>query len=71
MARGGYYQNPDKYKKNQVVKLCLDSAADRAKYEEIANNPRCKIKEKVYNSTNRGVQWMTILYEEASFSETR
>ena len=68
MARAGYYQNPGKYKKQKVVKLCMDSAADRTKYEEIANNPRCNIKEKVYNSTSKGVQWMTLLFEEVSFS---
>ena len=49
--------------KRRVEKLCLDAEADRQRFEEIANNPLCEIVDRQYNSTPKGVLWLTIEYD--------
>lgn len=48
--------------KVHIEKLCMDVAADRLRFYEIANDPNCEIEEKNYNSTPKGVVWMTLIY---------
>jgi hypothetical protein len=40
----------------------MDVAQDRLRFFEIANDPNCEIDEKNYNSTPKGVVWMTLIY---------
>ncbi len=48
--------------KTHIEKLCMDVAQDRLRYHEIANDPNCEIDEKNFNSTPKGVVWMTLIY---------
>ena len=49
--------------KRKIEKLCLDDRMDRERFEEIANNPLCEIVDRQYNSTNKGLLWVTIEYD--------
>jgi hypothetical protein len=50
----------------QIAKLCMDAKDDRKTYEKIANDPNCEILDKQWNSTPKGVQWMTVEYRDSS-----
>ncbi len=63
MPRRTMAWNP--HKERKIMKLCIDVEQDRKKWEKIANDPNCKIIETQYNSTPKGVLWMTVQYDES------
>ena len=54
---------PTSSTKRRIEKLCLDDHCDIERFEEIANNPLCEIVDRQYNSTSRGMLWLTIEYD--------
>lgn len=63
MSRAGFIQSSSSSRERKIEKLCMDAAEDRARFEEIANDPLCMIKEKITTATSKGVLWLTVIYE--------
>lgn len=63
MSRAGFIQSSSSSRERKIEKLCMDAAEDRARFEEIANDPLCTIKEKIPTATSKGVLWLTVIYE--------
>ncbi len=55
----------------RVQKLCMDSKEDRQTYEKIRNNVNSEIIDKQWNSTPKGVLWLTVEYRDLLGIETQ
>ena len=63
MPRTGGTQLQDR---TTILKLCMDAKEDRRTYEKIKNDPTCRVVDQQWNSTPKGVQWMTVEYVSSS-----
>lgn len=52
--------------RTHIIKLCMDAKEDRMTYEKIKNDPTCRVVDQQWNSTPKGVQWMTVEYVSSS-----
>ncbi len=55
----------------RILKLCMDSKEDRQTYETIRNDPACEVIDKQWNSTPKGVMWLTLEYRSLQSNGTQ
>ncbi len=59
MPRTGGTQVQDR---THILKLCMDAKEDRRTYEKIKNDSTCRVVEKDFFSTPKGVVWAVVEY---------